>query len=278
MTRTFLAAVLLLALPCARARAQAPESDTTSAAWVVRQFYASRSFPGLAAHITGEYRANYPGAPTMGSRLPPGVVVTSRPLLADTQRAVFATALRDTAKAEDWYTYLRREQGVWKIEAVRTLVLPPLVYMLLDSLQAARKTVTLGELEARLMENLRLTAQSDSALKAYLIEHQPAFLAIARHFEAIPGADGISEEGKIRGRAPEAGRRQLAAELRALHLTGVMRLPSAPRCIFILIGGMTDNEVGYIYAPEGCAPPALSPGDYIYVERVAPGWYIYKTT
>ena len=278
MTRIVRATLLLLALPCACARGQAPENDTTSAAWVVRQFYASRTFPGLAAHITGEYLANYPTAPTMGSRLPPGVAVTSRPLLADAQRAVFATALRDTAKAEDWYTYLRREQGAWKIEAVRTLALPPMIYMLLDTLQAARKTGTLGELDARMLENLRLTTQSDSALKAYLVAHQPAFLAIARHFEAIPAAEDISEEGKVRGSAPDAARRQLAAELRALHLNGVMRQQSAPRCIFVVVGGMLDNEVGYIYAPDGCAPPPISPGDYIYVERVAPGWYIYKTT
>ncbi|HKP77298.1 MAG TPA: hypothetical protein VJT67_17330 [Longimicrobiaceae bacterium] len=278
MTRTFRVAVLLLALPFSGARAQAPESDTTSAAWVVRQFYASHAFPGLAAHITGEYKENYATAATMGSRLPPGVAVTSRPLLADAQQAVFATALRDTAKAEDWYTYLRREQGVWKIEAVRTLALPPLVYMLLDTLQEGRKSGTLGELDARLLENLRLTTQSDSALKAYLVAHQPALLAVAQHFAAIPGAEGISEEGKVRGSAPEAGRRQLAAELRALHLNGVMRLPSAPHCIFIVIGGMLDNQVGYIYAPDGCAPPPLSPSEYIYVERVAPGWYIYKTT
>ena len=41
---------------------------------------------------------------------------------------------------------------------------------------------------------------------------------------------------------------------------------------------MLDNRVGYIYAPAGCTPPPLSPGEYIYVEAVAPGWYLYKTT
>lgn len=55
------AAALLLALAgtASGARAQAP--DTTSAAWVVEMFYGRPAFPGLAAHVTGEFAEHYAG-------------------------------------------------------------------------------------------------------------------------------------------------------------------------------------------------------------------------
>ena len=36
--------------------------------------------------------------------------------------------------------------------------------------------------------------------------------------------------------------------------------------------------MAYLYAPPECAVPEISPGDYILVEELAPGWYLYKTT
>jgi hypothetical protein len=240
------AAALLLALPCAceAQRAQAPASPgPASPAWVVEQFYARRTFPELAHHITGEYAANYADAATMGARLPPSVVVTSRPLLAEGDRAVFATALRDPAHAEDWYTYLR---------------LP-------DSLVS-------------LAETIRLSTRPDSALKMYLAEHESALLALASRFEAVRALTAITVDGTATGSAAAAERRELTAGLRALRLTALSRRPQVPGCIFLTIDGVTDNEVGFIHAPPGCTPPPLSPHEYIYVERVAPGWYLYKTT
>jgi hypothetical protein len=275
------AAALLLALPCAceAQRAQAPASPgPASPAWVVEQFYARRTFPELARHITGEYAANYADAATMGARLPPSVVVTSRPLLAEGDRAVFATALRDPAHAEDWYTYLRRENGVWKIEAVRTLALPPFIYMLLDSLDAERARGPLPDSLVSLAETIRLSTRPDSALKMYLAEHESALLALASRFEAVRALTAITVDGTATGSAAAAERRELTAGLRALRLTALSRRPQVPGCIFLTIDGVTDNEVGFIHAPPGCTPPPLSPHEYIYVERVAPGWYLYKTT
>jgi hypothetical protein len=39
-----------------------------------------------------------------------------------------------------------------------------------------------------------------------------------------------------------------------------------------------DNEVGYLYVPDGIKPPEISPNDFIYVEYIIGNWYIYRTT
>jgi hypothetical protein len=46
----------------------------------------------------------------------------------------------------------------------------------------------------------------------------------------------------------------------------------------ILVGGILDNMLLYSYLPDGVEPPSMSPNDYIYVEQVAPGWYLIKRT
>jgi hypothetical protein len=41
---------------------------------------------------------------------------------------------------------------------------------------------------------------------------------------------------------------------------------------------MIDNWVGFLHATPGCTMPEMSPAPFIYLELVAPGWYLYKTT
>lgn len=278
---TGLLVVLAAAAPgAARGQAAVQPADPASPAWVVDRFYASRTFPEKARHITGEYAENYADAPTMGSRLPPSVAVTSRALRVEADRATFATFLRDASHAEDWYTFLRREGGVWKIEAVRTLALPPLHRQLLESLEAQRARGELADSMVLVAETMRLTVRTDSALKAYLLANEPALRAVAERFAAARGLESIGADGGARpaGGAMEAERRALAVGLRALRLTAASRSADGPGCVHLVIGGMLDNEVGFIHAPAGCSPPVPSPGQYIYVEAEAPGWFIYKTT
>jgi hypothetical protein len=253
--------------------------ERRSAEWVVDAFYAHPSFPERASHITGEFKANYADAPTMGSLIPRGVRVSSRALLQDTDRAVFATSLSGAARDQDWYTYLRREQGTWKIEAVRTLSFPRAHYVLIDSMEARRVHGRLVDSVVPTLETMQLAVRSDSALKRYLLDHQSALRELVRRF----GADrivAISADGNVAptGVIQEAERRSFASALRGLRLGAMMRDQRSPACVFVKIGGVIDNDVGYIYAPDGCVRPPLSPKEFIYVEEVAPHWLVYKTT
>lgn len=78
--------------------------------------------------------------------------------------------------------------------------------------------------------------------------------------------------------SPADASAEIAGRLRALRLNAIYREPQHPGCIFVSIGGVLDNQVGYVHAPDGCAVPSMDPSDFIYVERVREGWYVFKTT
>lgn len=66
-----------------------------------------------------------------------------------------------------------------------------------------------------------------------------------------------------------------AAGLRDLHLS---RLETrSDGSVEITIGGITDNTVGFIYSPTE-APPQIDGWRYIWVEKIAAGWYLFRTT
>ena len=63
---------------------------------------------------------------------------------------------------------------------------------------------------------------------------------------------------------------------RNLHIDGVKKTGSG--LVELIIGGMVDNSVGFLWVPPGMAPPVISPDAYILVEHVVGPWYLFKTT
>lgn len=270
--------LVALATACGRAAPRSvkepPSADSPD--WVVEQFYARPAFPDKAAHLGGEFAANYAQAPTMGEQLPPSTRVGTRVLTRGDTRAVFATTLRDSAGTQDWYTYLAREGGVWKITAVRTLALPPFVRIVRDELRAMPTRP--DSLDAQL-RNLELTMQPDSALRAYFAAHRDVFDALAGAFAQHPTLHIVRSDGTAEPAAPPADVQAVAPRLRALDLNAIMR-DAGPNgaCVRVSVGGILDNDVGFLRVGPGCPVPPMTPQEYIYVEPVAPGWVIYKTT
>lgn len=284
-TALVLLATCIVALPVRSAaqlstRAMDPVARRGTPEWVVEMFYARPEFPDKARHITGEFASGYANAPTMGSRLPRTVAVTSRALREARDSAVYATSLREGQHSQDWYTFLRREHGVWKIESVRTLSLPPVHHLLLDSLERRHARGTLADSLRYTMEVMRLAVRSDSALKRHLLANESSLRALAVRFAAMRELNAASASGESSppGAVGESERRGLMSELRSARLGAVMRFEDRPHCVFLKIGGSTDNTVGFLHAPPGCAAPPLSAFDFIYIEAVAPGWFLYKTT
>jgi hypothetical protein len=279
---TLLALHLLVSAPIS-AVAQSTHTrveDRDSPGWVVDMFYGRPAFPERAQHITGEFKAHYAEAPTLGSLMPPNARVSSHALLSDSLRAVIATNVSGQFRAQDWYTYLRRVDGTWKIEAVRTLSFPRAHYVILDTLESRRAHGMLPDSLVPTFETMRLAVRPDSGLKRYLTEHRAAMQQLAERFAATAGLVAISVDGDVGppGVVAEAQRRSLIAAMRELRLGALLKDQRSPACVFMKIGGVGDNHVGFIYAPGGCVRPPMSPAEFIYVEEVAPHWLVYKTT
>jgi hypothetical protein len=71
---------------------------------------------------------------------------------------IYAVQATEGRRVQDWYAYLMKEDTTWRLAAVRTLALPPLFFILLDSLEATRR---LPDSAGRTLGNMRLTASPD---------------------------------------------------------------------------------------------------------------------
>jgi len=262
----------LLSLPSV-GLAQAPSASPGDARWLVEQFFFASAWPDKLRYYAGEMKQVYAEERTLGEYGAQARHESVRAIALGDREAVYGVELSIGTRIQDWYAYLAKGASGWQLRAVRTLALPPLFFMLLDSLAAA---TTLPDSLAPLLENMRLVASSDSALKAFWSAQRPAIQRVADNFaretvRSIAAApDGLA--------APTESLRALAEQLRDLHLRGAWRDPEFPGCVFIEIGGMIDNEVGFMRcALDGDVPP-ITPERFILVEPVTAEWYLYKTT
>jgi hypothetical protein len=248
----------LVALSPGEARANPGGS---SAVEVVRAFCSAASDFDKKALYAGELRETYADKPTLGQSFPPGVRVSLRELLNTGKSAMVAVeaAREATDQTRDYYVYLEKGER-WRVYAVRALWLSGVFYTALNDLEkrGSRRTAE----EQRVYELSKMTLKSDRFLKSYLQQNIDRFNRLVElHVSGKHDAEkAAAAELKIEGNLESRGQ------------------DTAERVVSYTIGGMLDNEVGYLYVPKGATAPQMSPGKYILVEHIAGPWYLFKTT
>jgi len=220
---------------------------------VLEQFFSSEGIKNKYSVYYGEMLEYYAEKPTIGEGLPKDVHVNFRKVNESSGNAIYAVLLSKEQQTEDLYVFLVKENNTWKISAIRSLALPGLFYIALQEI--GKKNPKSAEEEWQ-YQNMLLTIKSDSELKSYLKTNINEFNALVALL--LKGNKGPSEK-----------------KARKLYLNHV---ENNEGIIDLNIGGMTDNSVGYLFVPDGKSPPAMDPSNYIYIERITGGWYIYKTT
>jgi len=244
MIRLTLMALLLASCPIAAA-ANSPED-------IVQAFFGPYGIDDKNACYTGEM-LGFKEQPTIGETLSLGVSITTRPLLSTDSNIVLGVTLTSAGHGKDWYAYLAKREGQWKLEAVRTLALTRIPSMVLAQLE---------ELENRTAEeewtlhNLRFMFKNDAELIDFLKSHTGELGKIVElistdHSAAVQAA-------------------------RDLHIDSVKKINHG--LVEFVIGGMVDNSVGFLWVPPGVTPPVISMNAYILVERAVGPWYLFKTT
>ena len=201
----------------------------------------------------GEMLQNFANKPTLGQGLPQNVQATFRKLEGSRHNSVYAVLLSDGHNSQDWYVFLVRENDLWKLSAVRSLALPSVFY---SALQQLEQKYPRSEIEEWQFQNMLLTIKSDQELKDYLRSNLTEFKNLANLYL-------------------EGGKEQSTIGARHLYVNFVSDKDGV---LDFSIGGIIDNSVGYLYVPEGSKVPTMSPSEFIYIEEIADGWYIYKTT
>lgn len=176
----------------------------------------------------------------------------------------------------DYYFHLQRQNGVWKLQAIRALATPGFV-MLLCNADPAKMSAMPGTP----LSTIRTMCSSDDEVEAW-------FRQRAADFEAIRKL--ASKETIVGGYPPSAagGRRvpEIDAALKRIGIDGFEnQTATAPgwaqcrgECLMFTVAGITDNEVGVLWVEKPDALPEIDPSQVIMLRPLGGGWWIFKTT
>ncbi|MBK9309045.1 MAG: hypothetical protein IPM58_18570 [Nitrospira sp.] len=237
--------ILLFLAACTLANAAEPD--------VLVKFFGHAGIGDKRSVYHGEMLKHYTDKPTVGQGLPRNVQATFRKLEESQFRSVYAVLLSDGHKSQDWYAFLVKENDRWKISAVRNLALSGVFHIALQQLEQKNPR---SEKEEWQYQNMLLTIKSDRELKEYLKSNLADFRNVVTLY-----SKGDKEQ------SDKMAKRLLIDFIKDIN-----------GAIEFNIGGIIDNTVGYLYVPPGSKPPTMDPSEFIYVEEIADGWYIYKTT
>jgi hypothetical protein len=149
----------------------------------------------------------------------------------------------------DIYLYLEDSGHGWQTVAFRSLALAGILAEMvrLDALAPSQDPAV-----REAIQNGKLTLSTDQALLNWAQTHR-RLLDRVRDDPVAPG---------------------LEREIKAAGAGSVSREGDA---IVILIGGVGDNEVGFLLPLNGRVPP-IDSHDHIWIEAAVDGWYLFKTT
>ena len=211
--------------------------------------------------------------------------------------------IQKNSRIVDLYFYLRFDNG-WKIRSMRAMAQTGWLESIVESYK--NNAAPTAEMKESLA-NAELTLSSDKILTDWFQTNRSALdkLTALALLETKPKPEKVIPTPKKR----QAGRNvavgvatadvldqsgmnyewltleritentqkfpKSAAALKNLHFTALETKFTGD--IEITIGGVTDNAAGFIYSPKD-KPPQIDGWRYIWVEKLAAGWYLFRTT
>lgn len=166
---------------------------------------------------------------------------------------VFRVSLSSNDGGEhlDLYVYMLEEA----IYAVRSLamtgIIKDLIYHYEKIGDKVRKDLDL--------ENLKLTVAQDSELIKFGKQNLDKF---ERIFEIYSSNLADKDE-------------QIKRILKTLHFS---HIENDENIFMLVIGGMVDNAVGFLRVQKDEDVPRMNKNRFIMIEKIAPKWYLFKTT
>jgi hypothetical protein len=258
---------------------------------LAKKIFSKDRFKDINNYITGEYRDNNKGRPN-GEDLGKNTILTFTLLEQTENKAVVDMTVQDTTgKGVDTYLFFEKDE-VWKMNAFRALALTGIIEQVRDGLEKMtpkqidslidksknEKNKDLVMFSSREDFNFQLgNAKLTLELDTNIIKH---FLENKSEFERIK--DSALKELEIK-KPNDEQRVELVQNLKPdyqeLFISSVYYNDDGlENCIDFLIGGITDNSVGYIYVKDKKDLPKMNADKIIMIREIGNGWYIYKTT
>ena len=169
--------------------------------------------------------------------------------------------------AIDVYLYLRPVEGSWRIGAMRSLALTGMLREIRAYL--TRKPDRSPEEDA-MLRHANLTLSTDRQLIEWFRSNRASIEELrARAASARPR----------NGPQPAYQRIDDPATAGALARLGASSLTIEAEQTILTIGGMVDNSVGFLHT-DGAPPRIGEQGadNYIWIESLGDGWFLFRTT
>jgi hypothetical protein len=221
---------------------------------IIAAFFGPAGISDKAAYYTGEMKEHYLDKPTLGEGWQPGVTFATRRLpLSRPEAPVYSVDLRLGALISNWYAFFGQEGGDLKLKAVRTLGPTALPCTAIEDFEELTKRAPERVWTYR---NLSRFFRTDSDLITYFRSR-------------------ISELDTLRSMIEDQEADSIRTKMHSMCLSGWERDQYGNLTIWI--GGVSGNDVGIMYVPDG-KPPSLSENEYIYIEQIDGPWYLYKSS
>lgn len=255
------------------------KSDTLSPLQIVELYVSPNGFPNKLKFFCCEFYQEWGADSTLGQQLPARVQRECKVLYQDSIRAAVSVWLHDSTVSRDIYFFLMKNQN-WTLYAARSLVMTGLAAAdkkRMDSLHLAvgdknylKKT---GHTYSFDEKNMKLWAGSDKDLQSHFIKNKDEFGQLQKRLEK-KGFYGKNDSLLTKAMTDKKIKKQTAG----LLIREISYDPKWPGCVFYLIGGISDNTVGYLYQPDPKKIPRMTEKKYILIQPLGNGWYIFKTT
>ena len=227
--------------------------STGSPEWLVDMFFRAEKFSDKANYYTGEM-SNDTNKLTIGEVLEGNGEVLFHQIKSENDECVFSVEINLDNQIIDMYAYLVKSGKEWKMNAVRRFLLPSFVYRVYDSLSNLE---TFSSQDSALYLSLNLFLMNDSELKSYVTNHIDELNNLVWQFNQKESA----EVDKL---------------LSELGCSAVFLDTNFPGCLFIQISSFEKMESGFIFTSGSFKLPEISYKDFVYIEEVSNGCFVYR--
>ncbi|HVI45073.1 MAG TPA: hypothetical protein VM802_09385 [Chitinophaga sp.] len=254
---------------------------------LARKIFSKERPTDIEHYVIGEYE----GHPN-GDDIKPGVALTFSLLRQNEHEAVVGMTVKDSS-GTGLDTYLFFEKDItWKMSAFRALAMTGIIEQmkhLLESMTAQQVDSVINAARHNeedkqplfrsreeynfLLGNARLTLESDEDIIRHFKAHQAAFERIKNR--AMKQLKKMKTDEETRTPLVKNLEREYHQLFISSVSTGGGDMGSG---INFLIGGITDNTVGYLYVKDKKDLPEMSASGVIMIKEIGNNWYIYKTT
>lgn len=231
----------------------AQQFSAGSPEWLVDMFFSKSSFPDKANYYSNEMLEES-DKPTIGEELNGKGEASFHQIKAKVDKIVFAVDVKQDQKVINFYCYLIKLENSWKLFAIRRFLLPDFIYTVRDSLSGIS---SLSSNDSSFYLSIQLFTMTDSDLKSYFKSNLKKFQELVNYFNNNLG-DKVDKS------------------LASVGCNAIYSDKNYPGCIFIQNLTFENMEVGFIQAAESVLLPELSVEEFIYIEEVSPGWFIYR--